>query len=87
MALALTSHQTQALEESTTVCLYAGQGRVIEVLYPNDENRPACEVVYSKNNASQVLWSAQNDISYCQRKAKEFIAKQESWGWRCRSEQ
>ena len=31
----------------------------------------------------RVLWSAQNDASYCEEKAKGFIEKLESLGWTC----
>ena len=31
----------------------------------------------------QVLWTAENEADFCDRKAREFVAKQESWGWTC----
>ena len=45
-----------------------------------------CQVVYKKLTEGvedQVLWSAENDAGYCEEKANEFVAKQESWGWTC----
>ncbi len=46
-----------------------------------------CEVRYHKETEApgehQVLWSAQNDASYCETNATEFIAKLEGWGWSC----
>ena len=45
-----------------------------------------CQVLYKKLTEGvedKVLWSANNDASYCAEKAKGFIAKQESWGWVC----
>ena len=45
-----------------------------------------CSVVYRKLTEGvedQTLWTANSDAGYCAEKAKEFIAKQESWGWTC----
>lgn len=45
-----------------------------------------CQVVYKKLTEGvedQVLWDAQNDATYCDFKAKEFIEKLEGWGWTC----
>lgn len=45
-----------------------------------------CNVVYKKQTEGvedQVLWNAENDDSYCEGKAKDFIANLESWGWVC----
>ena len=45
-----------------------------------------CQVLYKKlteGAEDQVLWSAQNDASYCEEKAKGFIEKLESLGWTC----
>lgn len=74
----------QASQSSTTVCTRANQTRIIEVVYPEDSQRPACEVIYTKQGNSNVLWSARNDMSYCEQKAMKFIAKQQGWGWDCR---
>lgn len=77
----------QAEESAVTTCTKEAQTRRIEVRYPQAENSPICEVLYSKNGSSKVLWNAQNDISFCERKAAEFVAKQNSWGWQCQLEQ
>ena len=45
-----------------------------------------CQVVYKKLTEGvedQVLWSAQNDATYCDFKANEFVEKLEGWGWIC----
>ena len=45
-----------------------------------------CQVVYKKLTEGvddQVLWSAQNDATYCDFKAKTFIEKLESLNWTC----
>jgi len=45
-----------------------------------------CNVVYKKQTEGvedQVLWSAENDDSYCSEKAQGLVAKLESNGWVC----
>lgn len=45
-----------------------------------------CNVVYRKLTEGvedQVLWSANSDEDYCEKKATDFVAKLESWGWVC----
>ena len=45
-----------------------------------------CNVVYKKQTEGvedQVLWSANNDDSYCEEKAHGLVAKLESSGWVC----
>lgn len=87
IVLIASSQQIQAQESTKTVCSHAGNTRIIEVVYPKAENRPVCEVVYTNKSGSKVLWNAQNDASYCEQKAMEFTAKQESWGWVCELEE
>ena len=45
-----------------------------------------CDVVYKKHTEGvedQVLWSAQNNDSYCDEKAEGLVAKLEANGWVC----
>jgi len=45
-----------------------------------------CNVVYKKQTEGvedQILWNANSDETYCEEKAKELVAKLESWGWVC----
>jgi hypothetical protein len=45
-----------------------------------------CNVVYRKQTEGvedQILWSANNDDSYCDEKAQGLVAKLESSGWVC----
>jgi hypothetical protein len=46
-----------------------------------------CQVAYYKDSEApgerQVLWSAENDASYCEARATEFVAQLENWGWQC----
>lgn len=71
-----------ALAATGYVCTQGGMERKIEVVYTGAGKVP-CEVLYTKDGASQVLWNAQNEEGYCEAKAAEFVEKQRSWGWQC----
>ena len=72
-----------AVENQRTTCHHGDQTRVIELVYPTGQMLP-CEVHYTKNGTTEVLWNAQNETRYCESKAAEFIEKQRGWGWNCR---
>jgi len=66
-------------------CSHDNDVREIHVLATEPAGVP-CQVLYKKLTEGvedKVLWSANNDASFCAEKAKSFIAKQESWGWVC----
>ncbi|MCH8117223.1 MAG: hypothetical protein IIA78_03780 [Proteobacteria bacterium] len=67
-------------------CSYADMQRRVEIYHEPGVDVP-CEVHYYKDSEMpgerQVLWSAQSESGYCERKASEFIAKLEGWGWDC----
>ncbi len=65
------------------VCNHGDAKRVISVLYKNAEEHLPCEVQYDKGEGVQTLWTAQSEAGYCENKAREFVEKQESWGWSC----
>jgi len=69
-------------EVQKTICTYGAQTRVIEVVYLGAEDIP-CEVHYTKDTGTNILWTSQNVLGYCEAKAVEFVAKQQSWGWTC----
>lgn len=79
---ALTASTALAMDNQKTVCTKGDQERIIEVVYTGEGPVP-CEVRYTKNSYTQVLWSAQNLEGYCEDKATAFIAKQRAWGWAC----
>jgi hypothetical protein len=56
--------------------------RVIEVAYPQGTELP-CEVQYTKDGETQVLWRASTEAGYCEDKAAQFAEKQRGWGWQC----
>lgn len=56
--------------------------RVIEVVYPQGTELP-CEVQYTKDGETRVLWRASAEAGYCEDKAAQFAEKQRGWGWQC----
>lgn len=71
-----------AFAQPTYVCTQGGMERTIEVVYLEADAVP-CEVRYTKNGDTRVLWSAQAEEGYCEAKAAEFVEKQQGWGWEC----
>ena len=67
-------------------CTYGDMQRRVEIVTEPGLEVP-CSVHYFKDTEApgeqQVLWSAENDGSYCRSKAMEFVAKLEGWGWDC----
>ncbi len=66
------------------ICINGDAIRVISVEYDEDNARVPCEVYYDKGEEVKVLWNAKSEIGYCENKAREFVAKQESMGWSCK---
>jgi hypothetical protein len=59
--------------------------REVIIEYPEGGSVP-CNVVYKKQTEGfedQVLWSAESEEGYCAEKARDLVAKLESWGWVC----
>jgi hypothetical protein len=71
-----------ALADTTYVCTNSGMERKVEVVYLSAEKVP-CEVRYTKNGNTDVLWSAQAEEGYCEAKAAELVEKLRGWGWEC----
>ncbi|MGH1486599.1 MAG: hypothetical protein ACRBCI_10295 [Cellvibrionaceae bacterium] len=72
-----------AYADTTYICLFNGDERMIKVAYTYSDSTVPCEVIYEKNTGSQVLWSAQSEAGYCEAKAVAFVEKQRGWGWDC----
>ncbi len=77
-----------AQESGKYQCTYGDMQRRVEIVTEPGVEVP-CSVHYFKDTEApgeqQVLWSADNDGSYCRTRAMEFIAKLEGWGWDCGS--
>jgi hypothetical protein len=63
-------------------CQLGDAVRVIEVVYPEGGELP-CEVQYTKEGASSVLWQATNEAGYCEQQAADFVEKLRGWGFEC----
>ena len=67
-------------------CSYGDMQRRVEIVSEPGVEVP-CSVHYFKDTEmpgeQQVLWSANNDATYCRSKAMELVAKLENWGWDC----
>lgn len=76
---------TSAAQAESWSCRHDNDVREIHIVRESDAPVP-CSVVYKKLTEGvedQVLWTAQNEATYCEDRAREFVAKQESWGWTC----
>ena len=87
--LALTVPATALAQESRSYqCTFGDNIRRVEIFSEPGVSVP-CEVHYYKDTEvpgeRQVLWSAQNDASYCEAKTQEFVAKLTGWGWSCQA--
>jgi hypothetical protein len=84
MMLLLSSQQVLAQEQQgqSMHCQLGDAVRVIEVVYPAGGELP-CEVHYTKEGASSVLWQASNEAGYCQQQAAAFVEKHRGWGFEC----
>ncbi|MES9993885.1 MAG: hypothetical protein ABW098_18200 [Candidatus Thiodiazotropha sp.] len=70
-------------------CHYAELTRNVVIFYPNEPAVLPCKVYYTKpkeNVMPRTLWKAENDETYCERKAVEFVEMLESKGWSCSSD-
>jgi len=72
---------------SDTVCTSGGNTRKVELISASTEAKVPCEVHYKKETEQpghdEVLWSANNDLSYCHAKAAAFVDKLTGMGWTC----
>ena len=67
------------------ICEYNNMIREINVVRETDAQAP-CSVAYNKQSegvGTEILWTAQNDGSYCDVKANGLAEKLEGLGWSC----
>ena len=81
LMLAVISFQTYA--QSKYVCTKGHAERDVEVIYHAPNSNTLCEVKYTKQNHSEILWSAQHKVGYCETKAQQFTEKLTGFGWSC----
>ena len=80
---AATETTSSGTKNKISMCKNGNQVRIISVVYKQGDASTSCEVTYEKDTGVKSLWNARTDTSYCETKAKEFVAKQEGWGWVC----
>lgn len=74
-----------AAEPVKYICTLNKAERIIEVSYTSEKAAP-CNVSYTKDGATQKLWSYEVTEGQCEAKAAEFADKQKGWGWNCTQE-
>lgn len=83
MAASVVSGSVTAGEGYTYECKHGQDVRKIDVVYLQREAIVPCEVNYTKDGIQATLWNAAYSEGYCETRAKEFVEKQEGWGWNC----
>jgi len=83
LSLALSMLASHAIADETYVCTYGQEERVITVVFQDQEMKIPCEVRYEKEGTTATLWTAENEVGYCEAKAQELVQKQREWGWLC----
>ena len=74
-----------AASAESWICEHSNMIREINVVRETDAQAP-CSVAYNKQSeglGTQILWTANNDGSYCDVKANGLAQKLEGLGWNC----
>ncbi len=72
-----------AFADVTYTCTHGSQERIITIVYQDQAAKVPCEVTYQKEGGTETLWTAQNQVGYCEEKVSAFLEKQRGWGWDC----
>lgn len=76
-------------------CVMGKMTRTVAVAYSGSEGKAPCKVNYVKDatvkegaakegaGEPKVLFSADKEVGYCEKKAAEFVEKLKSTGWTC----
>ena len=66
-------------------CTNGSAQRNIKIAYENENSSVPCKVVYEKKDTGSVEypWNAQNEVGYCEEKAKYLAARLSGFGWEC----
>ena len=61
--------------------------RLVYLEYEGSVGEPPCSVIYEKQPpetaAREILWQAQNSMSFCELRARELVEMLRSWDWKC----
>lgn len=76
----------QASAAGVTVCSQGSHTRKVELMTTGEKKLP-CSVHYKKETEQpghdQIIYTAQNDLAYCESKARAFVEKLNGQGWKC----
>ena len=68
-------------------CTSGALKREISITFEDSAKKAPCHVMYKKDSRSEeaatALWTAANDSSFCEQKAKGFVEKLGGLGWTC----
>ncbi|MGB3209483.1 MAG: hypothetical protein WBB19_02140 [Desulforhopalus sp.] len=73
--------------DETIICADGQQERIISIMYYDQDAKVPCDVEYTKNGQTEILWHAENEVGYCEEKAEEFTQKLTALGWQCGNNQ
>lgn len=82
----LCSVSAMAADNIKYSCTLNGAERLIEVVYPTAGEQLPCEVHYTKEGQTEVLWTYNSEVDKCEVQAASFAQKQATWGWQCSNE-
>lgn len=71
---------TTAIADETYTCSSGSQERVISVVYQDQEAKVPCEVQYQKDGVTETLWSAQDEVGYCEEKRLRLLSRNSAAG-------
>ena len=83
LTISLSMIASYAIADETYLCTHGQQERVITVVYQDQEKKFPCEVRYQKEGITETLWTAENEVGFCEEKAQGLVEKQREWGWLC----
>lgn len=67
------------------LCSLENTERLIQIVYLVPDQEVPCEVHYHKDGEQKLLWRADNQAGFCERKAENLADQQQEWGFSCES--
>lgn len=66
-------------------CSLEDSQRLIQIIYLVPDQEVPCEVHYHKDGEQELLWRADNQGGFCERKAENFAEQHQEWGFACQA--
>lgn len=73
-------------DNDSWTCRRDGIERQVTLYYPQAPSTLPCRVYYSKPDEHvmpRALWRARTTEGFCAARAREFVARLQTWGWGC----